>query len=407
MLFHIGPLMGRDQRYASGAFQRVVQLNPRLVPAWDHLVQTAMLLEDTTLFVRSWARLNSLLPPDPGGYPPVRIVLPLHLHLLRGGSFDGPLAESFVDHAVEQAVQNHAWLALWLSANAQPAAQIDLSRRVLARSPEPEVGAIHRKAIALAWAARGDWESALAAMDAYASRASELAQLSEEQIGGIAASPDLARLDPYRLAVIGAWLGALDPGLAAARRQVAADAVARMASAWRQAEMIWLDGLLAVSKRDLNGLHEAQGRLKRVDSTSSRVPLRSLTAFELELLGRRREAADSMAAVSWEWNSFVGPYSLGISRMAAARWSAAERDLDKATSLLPWHKSVIISVSFIQGAVVLDGLSILEMGRVEDARGNPHRAQEYYQRFVQRYDSPSPRVRHLVDEAQVALRRLE
>ena len=407
MLFHVGPLMGRDLRDASGAFQRVLQLNSRLVPAWDHLVQTAMMLEDTTLFVRTWARLDSLLPPDPGGYPPTRIVLPLHLHLVRGGSFDGPLAESFVDHAVEQPVQNHAWLALWLSWNAQPAAQIDLSRRVLARSPEPAVRAVHRKAIALAWAGRGNWDSALAAIDAYAGRASELAELSEEQIGGTAASPDLARLDPYRLAVVGAWLGALDPGLAAARREVAVRAVGRMASPSRQAELFWLDGLLAVSKRDLNGLREAQRQHMRGDSTSGRVPLRSLMAFELELLGRRQDAADSMIAVAGEWNSLVGPYSLGISRMAAARWSAAERDPEPAARLLPWHQAVVISVGFIQGAVVLGGLSYFEMARVEVARGNPSLAREYYERFLQRYDTPSPRMQHMVDEARAALRSLE
>jgi hypothetical protein len=93
--------------------------------------------------------------------------------------------------------------------------------------------------------------------------------------------------------------------------------------------------------------------------------------------------------------------------MAAARWLAAERDLDQAARLLPWHQAIIINLPFAHGQVVLDGLSYLEMARIEAARGDRNLAREYYQRFLQRYDSPSPRMRHLVDEAKAALTRLE
>jgi tRNA A-37 threonylcarbamoyl transferase component Bud32/TolB-like protein len=414
LLFHAGPVLGHDLREAREALQRVVHLNPRLVPAWDHLNLTAMVLEDTTLLARTMARLDSLLPREAAA-PGLRLLTPMLLHLMKGGRFDSPLADTMVAHEARILdIQEQGWSALRLSGNGRPAAQLELSRRILAARPGQVMAAIHRKGIALAWAARGAWDSALAAMDAYANRAWELAGLGQEQIGVSGASPELAKLDAYRIAAVGGWLGALDPGLAIARRAAAARAVTRMASQFRQMELFWLDGLLAASKRELVGLREAQrqlrearGQLTEVDTTSYRTLLRSLAAFELELMGRRRQAADSMAAVSWEWGQWVGPYSFGISRIAAARWLAAERDLDQAARLLPWHQAIIISVPFAHGAVVLDGLSYLEMARVEAARGNPNVAREYYQRFLQRYDSPSPLMQHLVDEARAAVRRLE
>jgi TolB-like protein len=415
LLFHAGPILGHDLRAAREGLEHVLQLNPRLLPAWDHLNSTAIILEDTALFERTMGRLDTLMPPDPAARPGLHIVLPMQLHLMRGGRFDGRLADTVVGHtAWIKSMQDQAWSALWFSSQGRPAAQIELSRRVLAGRPAQTVSAFHRKGIALAWAARGAWDSALAAMDAYVGRASDLAGLSEEQIGATGASPELAKLDAYRIAVIGGWLGALDPGLAAARRGAAVHAVTRMASPWRRMELFWLDGLLAAAKRDLVGLGEARRQLREarkqlmdVDTTSNRTLLRSLAAFELELLGRRRQAADSMAAVSWEWGEWVGPYSFGISRMAAARWLARERDLDQAARLLPWHQAMILSVSFGHGVVVLDGLSYLEMARVEALRGNQDLARDYYQRFLQRYDLPSPKMHHLVDEARQALRKLE
>jgi hypothetical protein len=288
-----------------------------------------------------------------------------------------------------------------------------LSRRVIAQTPWRTTAAIHRKGIALSWAARGAWDSALVAIDEYASRASDLAGLTPAQISATRAGPDLAKLDPYRFAVVGSWLGALDPALAAARRQAAAQAVARMTSPFRRMELFWLDGLLATSKRDPAGLRQARRelgqareQLREVDTASYRTLPRSLAAFELELLGRRRQAADSMAAVA-EWGEWVEPYSFGISRLAAARWLASERELDRAARLLPWGQSMIGDVDFIHSAFVLDGPSSLETARVEAARDNQDLAREYYRYFLRLYDLPSPRIRHVVDEARAALRRLE
>ena len=407
-LFHVGPMLGEDLRKAIPAFQRTLELNPRLMPAWNHLFDAAIVLQDTAIVALSLRQLDSLDPLEPGAPPREhRRLMSWQLPLLRGRPFEGAAADSLVvDIASVQSVEEQRWLAFQFSAVGGPAAQIELSRRVIAQTPWRTTAAIHRKGIAVSWAARGAWDSALAAIDEYASRASDLAGLTLEQISATRAGPDLAKLDPYRFAVVGSWLGALDPRLALARRRAAAEAVARMASPWRQVELFWLDGLVAVSQRDLNGLHQAQRQLMESDTTSARLPLQSLAAFELELVGQRRAAADSLAAASaWE-RGWIGPH-WGVNRLAAARWSAAEGDLDRAARLLPWGQSMIGDVDFIHGAVVLDGPSLLEMARVEAERGNRHQAREYYASFLRLYDMPSPGLRHLVDEARVALRKVE
>ena len=134
------------------------------------------------------------------------------------------------------------------------------------------------------------------------------------------------------------------------------------------------------------------------------LPLRSLAAFELELEGHRREAADSLVTISEEGG--VGPY-WNLNRLAAARWLAAEGEPDRAARLLPWWQSMIGDVQFIHGSIVLKGPSLLEMARVEAQRGNHDLARDYYRHFLWLYDMPSSTLRHLVDEAGEALRRLE
>ena len=413
MLFHDGPLAGHNLDEASEALQGTVQLNPRLEPAWGHLDLIALALQDTMLLLRTRVRLDTLMAADQKAAEGASSVWPMDLHLARGGEFAGPLADSVVDYVASQHGFVQVWSPTMFSYHGHPDAQIELSRRLIAGRPSPLVAAIHRRGIALAWAARGAWDSALTAMDVYADRASELAGVSDEQIEEAYANPEVARVDPYRTAVVGTWLGALDPSLATTRRAAASQAVARMASPSRQMELFWLDGILAASNRDLGGLRDARGELRKAraqfmeaDSTTYRILLQTLAAFELELLGRRRQAADSLAAASWGLEGWVGPYTFPISRIAAARWLAAEGDLDQAAGLLPWHQAFLVHFDHAHGKVALDGLSYLEMARIEIARGNQDLAREYYQRFLQRYDSPSPRMRHLVEEAQAALRRL-
>jgi tetratricopeptide (TPR) repeat protein len=407
-LFHNGPMLGHTLREANHTFQRVLELNPAMVPAWNHLFDAALLIRDTATVARALTQLDRLEPLDPNAPPRAhRRLGTWQLHLARGNRFEGPAADSLVlDVAAVRDLLEQSLSSFQFGAAGGPAAQIQLSRRILEQNPAPIAAAIHRKGIALSSTARGAWNSALTLIDDYAEHATGLTGLTSDQIATTQVGPELAQLDRYRIAVVGAWLGALDPALASARRKAAAEAVEQMNSPWRQAELFWLDGLLAVSKRDPTGLRQARRGLQQSDTTASMLPMQSLGAFELELLGRRREAAESLGAVLGWGKAWIGPY-WGVNHLAAARWFAAEGDPDRAARLLPWWQAMRGEVGFIHGAVVLDGPSILEMARVEAQRGNHDLARDYYHHFLWLYDMPSSTMQHLVDEARAAVRRLE
>jgi serine/threonine protein kinase len=69
-------------------------------------------------------------------------------------------------------------------------------------------------------------------------------------------------------------------------------------------------------------------------------------------------------------------------------------------------------ISYIQGESLRNRLGRekqlpLELARIESARGNQQLAREHYRRFLELYDMPSSRMRHLVDDARAALKSLE
>ena len=92
-------------------------------------------------------------------------------------------------------------------------------------------------------------------------------------------------------------------------------------------------------------------------------------------------------------------------RLAAATWLLEAGDTAQAARLLTWHEAWhfrhMRSWSF-----VVRPLAYLMQARIEEARGNAPSAREHYERFLRHYDSPMPGQRHLVEEAQAALKRL-
>jgi tetratricopeptide (TPR) repeat protein/TolB-like protein len=407
LLFHLGPMLGHDHREAIQAFQRVLELNPGLVPAWHHLQDAVVLTSDTALLAKTLIQLDSLEPLDPRAPPhDHRRLTRWQIPFRRGRVFAGRDADSLVADLVSlHSLLQQELLSFQFLVIGGPAAQIALSRQVIIKTPWRAAAAIHRNGIALSWAARGAWDSALSAIDDYARRGSDLAELTPDEVQFLGGGADLADLDRYRMAVIGTWLGALERRSADARRQAAVKAVHLDGSPRRQVELWWLDGLLSASQGDLAGLRRARKQLVESDTALAALAIRALGAFELELQGKLRQAADSMAASAWA-RGWVGP-SWGIIRLAAARWLAAQGDLEQAARLLPWWQSMVANFDFIHGVEVLWGPCLLEAARVEAARGHSDLARDSYQQFLWLYDLPSPRLRPVVEDARAALRGLE
>jgi serine/threonine protein kinase/tetratricopeptide (TPR) repeat protein len=385
-LFHVGGWLGHPINDARQAFQRTLDLNPRLMPAWDHMRDVAGMMRDPDLYDRV---LKAVVDLDGYKYNGTdstfyQLVDQIWPHLLRGGSFAGPLADQFVAQmqASSGALQDEfagVMFSQW------PAAQVEFAHRMLAGGALPETADALRLGLASVWASRGAWDSAITAMDAYA----------------VQSTDSMARFDLYRFAVVGAWVGGLDPKLAVVRRPTPGN--------WnRYSEEFrvfgnWLDGILAVAQHDSVGLRQSWSQLQGVDTALAR----SLQAFQLELHGQRRAAAESLYVMAYRLSDQRERTIRMVNRIAAARWLAAEGDPDRAAPLLLWPQAAIGNPSYWYTANSLASVTYLEAARVEAARGNAAGARRYYQEFLYRFDQPVPRLRHLVEEARAALARLE
>jgi hypothetical protein len=304
-----------------------------------------------------------------------------------------PLVDSLVRRMASAPRYETYWTAYGLYF---PAAQVELNRRVLQLPLAGNVASGYRWGIALAWAARGAWDSAQVAMDQYMNRSSN----------------KVAAVHRYRLAVVGAWVGAVDTLEAVKRRAAAVQAIERLAAdssvLARQAELAWLDGVLALARGDQAALSSALEAARRTRAAVAPYFVRSLDAFSLALAGDQRSAGRALAALEWHRVDFdsggsdAGPYLAAIDRLAGARWLVTVGDTTQAARLLCWVEPMGTSPE----DRVMAGLAYLERARIEDAQGRGQLAREHYEQFLRRYDMPVPAQRHLVEEAQAALHRL-
>ncbi len=199
------------------------------------------------------------------------------------------------------------------------------------------------------------------------------------------------------------------PDEAARRRAPALRAVEALGATDERADAAWLDGILAVSRRDRPALASAREAVRASGDSSAAVLDRSLAGFDVYLAGATRRAGGALAALEWEqaeqWspNSFAHPALMPLDRLAASGWLLATGDTTQAARLLTWIDADFGGSGF---TTLVRGLAELERARIEDARGNPDLAREHYEQFLMRYDMPMPAHRHLVQEATEALARL-
>jgi hypothetical protein len=85
--------------------------------------------------------------------------------------------------------------------------------------------------------------------------------------------------------------------------------------------------------------------LRRVDTASTRLLDATLGAFEAEAHGDRAIAAATLASINWENPDLLvpgyaaHPYVIAVSRLAAARWLAADGDSTEAARLFKWFEA--------------------------------------------------------------------
>ena len=388
ILLHNGPLLGHSYGEALAAFERALGLNPNLVPVHEHLMMLALQARDTARAGRALGELTRLHA-GPGltadGYGNRMLQFRFLLGIARGdSSLTTSLIDSIARDAEPAAGNDGTFYDAFLYGFLDP--QIRVCERAI------QVGGLtrkgwHQRLLALSWAGRGAWDSALVAMD-------ELVR------SGVDSS---ASLRAYGIAVVGAWLGAVDAGAAERRR---GKAMSQLSSPSERSELAWLDGLAAATAKDRPALAAARAALGRSEDRGTKALDRSLAAFDQALAGKTANAGTALAALEWEeaaaWAPAFAdhPFTIAVDRIAAARWLADARDLDQAGRLLVLGDGAYFIHPSVSYSTMLSGLVALERGRIEERLGHGDAARAFYQEFLRRYDRPTPNHRGIVEEAK-------
>jgi len=207
--------------------------------------------------------------------------------------------------------------------------------------------------------------------------------------------------------VVAAWIGAVEPREAAARRGAAVAVASDDPS--RLGELAWLDGIAAATAHDRKALASAREALRRSGDAHTEVLDRALGAFDADLRGATREAGSELARLEWEEAARLAPdfdahpWAIAVHRLAAARWLAASGDPEQAARLLRWVDAPQLLHEGTVYGIMLSGPTYLERARVERLMGRSPQEVEDYREFLRRVDRPTPRYRAHLDEAREAL----
>jgi len=382
---HFGAGIGYSKADRQAVLEETLQQLPQLSWLWDHLLWVTQ-GRDSAAVGRALSALARLKPE----YDTRRSMDRLMDRVYRTGVLDSVLADSFA-HEIRTA--EWATVVHWIM-NGFPREAIDLARRALALGVPGQGADGLRLDLAFAWAARGAWDSALATADDRVRR------------GATGAA-----LDRYRLAAAGTWLGGLSPDRARASRRALTTRFERGAAVDR-AEILWLDGLVAVAEGNQAGLATALAALRQLDDSVTYLTVPSLEAFSLWLAGDAAGAGRLLAEREWQATDPFDTRGYGghvfvqsVDRLAAGRWLLAEGDTVQAQRLLVWHEWGPDWLDGLTGAAFAPEAYLL-LGQIEEARGHTEVARAHYDQVLRRYDLAGPGLRWVVSEAEAGRRRV-
>jgi hypothetical protein len=401
--FHWTPQLGTTMADSRAALERTVALNPRFVVAWNHLLTAAAFEGDVERARSALDALERMLDPRDLRREAILVNARTSVEALEGGGAASPEQETaMADLMLRVATQDPraSWgFAGTFTPYGLPALQIRLNRRVLASA----LGASHAAELymgtAMAWAARGAWDSAAVELDAWR-------RVATDQRDALRA---------YGLGVIGATIGDWDVERVEALGRAATDAATDPED---RAEVAWLDGVLAHGRADAVSLAEARVRMRRSGASHAAMLDQTLAGLEQALRGDESAAARTLERVELDdaerWAAgYRGnrhPYLTAVNRLHAGRWLIGAGDTTRAVRLLRWWQGAPgtrdgFRESFATFAVL--PFVLIEQARIAEARGRVEEATLLYLRIVRLYDVPStPQGAGILREARSALERL-
>jgi tetratricopeptide (TPR) repeat protein len=380
------------------AFERVIELNPRMISAWEHLLYCYAMERDSEGMENALGMLDEL-----GGREAILEgygfdVVTMNRYFLRyrlGESSLSEVADTLAGLVREaRLVQSLMYPAIArISAIVgEPALQIESNLRY-AQDPGSYDPTDLLLANALTWASRGAWDSMLVNLDRYHT---------------VSGEPIAARRRFY-FSALGVFYGAL-PAEEALRRRPTPEADVDGWTRAQHAQMAWHDGFLGFVTEDREAIADARARLAAMDTSATTLLDRSLEVFGLELQGDREGALGRLAELDHEIAEDAPGISIvtmnAVHRSLLAEWLTETGDFQRALDGLRWHRAMHTVIATLDVAVLVSSVTYLEMGRVAEAMGRAEDALKYYREFLYRYDMPPEVHLPLIEEAEAALERL-
>jgi len=395
LLVHHGPYLGTTIENSRRAMEKAVGLNPTFAVAWDHLLWITLSQGDSVAAGRALTELERTIDATDAQAEWARIERFRYETLRSGLPAPDSLARVF-DWLLSIPAPFVSLLASGFTADNLPAEQLMYNDALLERAPGDESAAAVWRGNALALVARGSWDSALVAADRWARLP------SVEPNGAVRA---------YGIAVAGAALGALPVEEAIKRRPSAPLTSTR--SADDEAELAWLDGVLAYVRADRAAIARAIDVLDRSEATDANVLRESLVALFADSAGdreravrlladRERRTAEAMLHLRLRT---AHPLLIPMNRLLGVRWlRSLDRD-PEAGELLTWQDAIGGPVDQAWNRA-LGTIGLLDRAEIAEAGGRADQARAYYAHFLRRFDRPVPALRPLLRRAQAGLARV-
>jgi len=422
LLVHDGPFVGTTRADAREAMGRALALSPADLVVLQHLFWMAAAEGDTaatgfvlrrTREVRAASRAFVAPAPDE-----LDLFILVDALIRSGGDLVGlepqlqGVVDPFVGYRGSIPLER---VTMGPSIYGFHRAQLEIGERFLSADVPRTLKAAQMGTMAMTWAARGAWDSAMIA----GARAA-------------AAFPGPASaLHMLRLTTSGEWLGALPAGSAEPWHAQLASWDDRL-DKLRHAEIDWLHGVRAAAHGNRAALVDARQRLAAnhagtlvsrnralppalaaLPEEIPRLLATSLAAFERALDGDVAGAADIMvelerqrAEQGWvRYHANLHPFLTAVDRIAAARWLRETGRAEDAATLLRWHEAVQ-GASYLAGDAdaMLAAIVFYERARTEEANGRADRARLFDLEFLRHYDMPVPTHSFMIDRARLRTR---
>jgi len=395
-IVHFAPYIGYNAAEARQPFERVLEINPAYLPAWEHLAYTSMAEWDITGALAALDTLESLATGDDTYYGPEFFLSSRRSLEGQAGTLQFTAAE--IDSLANWGINFGREIGdpFAIGATAQSGEQlIQIMDRALELSSRPDENRAARIVQATASASIGAWSDALDRMD---------------QVLAIDPSVE-TRLTAYRLAALGRWVEGVSQGDVVTRRPEDLMADTTMSMDVR-AELVWWDGAIALVNQDSEALSHAQVAMRALDPPDRGYLDSTLSAYRLALSGQELDAGRILASL--ELNADHAPWRRGgatrntshVNRLAAAGWLTANGAPEEAERLLRHTDAVIPNVELMVSLIPVWSVSVLQRGRAAEVAGRTDDAIDYYNRFLVTYSRPDASHQHLRDEAEAALARL-